>query len=93
MSWTTIGGISDERVDAVASGANVEVTIGSRPNEVGLRKKPTGGAKSVTRLEPPPTPPRYTADGVWRPASPGWGDRPGEPDTRPLPAPTRKTSR
>jgi hypothetical protein len=51
------------------------------------RKKPTGGAKSVMRLEPPPTPPRYTADGVWRPASPGGGDRPGERDTRGLPKP------
>ncbi|WP_143517294.1 hypothetical protein [Pseudonocardia sp. MH-G8] len=48
-------------------------------------KKPTGGAKSVIPLEPPPTRPRYTSDGVWRPASPGWGDRPGERDTRPLP--------
>jgi hypothetical protein len=44
-------------------------------------------------LEPPPTPPRYNADGVWRPASPGWGDRPGERDTRPIPKPTRKARR
>jgi hypothetical protein len=56
-------------------------------------KKPMGGAKSVMPLEPPPTPPRYNADGVWRPASPGWGDRPGERDTRPLPKPTGKARR
>jgi hypothetical protein len=36
MSWTTIGGVSDEQVDAVATGSNVQVTIGSLPNEVGL---------------------------------------------------------
>jgi hypothetical protein len=34
MSWTTIGGVSDEQVDAVATGSNVQVTIGSLPNEV-----------------------------------------------------------
>ena len=56
-------------------------------------KKPMGGPKSVMPLESPPTPPRYNADGVWRPASPGWGDRPGERDTRPLPKPTRKARR
>ncbi|GAA3100883.1 hypothetical protein GCM10010464_75400 [Pseudonocardia yunnanensis] len=36
MSSTTIGGVSDERVDAVATGPKVQVTIGSLPNEVGL---------------------------------------------------------
>jgi hypothetical protein len=36
MSWTTIGGVSDERVDAVATGSNAQVTIGSLPNVVGL---------------------------------------------------------
>jgi hypothetical protein len=36
MSWTTIGGVSDEQVDAVATGSNVQVTVGSLPNEVGL---------------------------------------------------------
>jgi hypothetical protein len=56
-------------------------------------KKPTGGAKSVAPLEPPPAPPRYTADGLWRPASPGWGDRPGAGDTRPLTEPTREARR
>ena len=34
MSWATIGGASDEQVDAVATGSNVQVTIGSLPNEV-----------------------------------------------------------
>ena len=36
MSWTTIGGVSDEQADAVATGSNVQVTIGSLLNEVGL---------------------------------------------------------
>jgi hypothetical protein len=36
MSWATIGGLSDEQADAVATGSNVQVTIGSLPNEVGL---------------------------------------------------------
>jgi hypothetical protein len=36
MSWTTIGGVSDEQVDAVATGSDVQLTIGSLPNEVGL---------------------------------------------------------
>jgi hypothetical protein len=36
MSWTTIGGVSDEQVDAVATGSNVQVTVGSLPNDVGL---------------------------------------------------------
>jgi hypothetical protein len=36
MSWTTIGDVSDEQVDAVATGSNVQVTIGSLPNEVRL---------------------------------------------------------
>jgi hypothetical protein len=36
MSRTTIGGLSDEQVDAVATGSNVQVTIGSLPNEVRL---------------------------------------------------------
>ena len=31
MSWTTIGGLSDEQVDAVATGSDVQVTIGSLP--------------------------------------------------------------
>ena len=35
MSWATIGGLSDEQADAVATGSNVQVTIGSLPNEVG----------------------------------------------------------
>jgi hypothetical protein len=36
MSRATIGGLSDEQVDAVATGSNVQVTIGSLPNEVRL---------------------------------------------------------
>ena len=36
MSRATIGGLSDEQVDAVATGSNVRVTIGSLPNEVRL---------------------------------------------------------
>lgn len=35
MSWATIGGLSDEQADAVATGSNVQVMIGSLPNEVG----------------------------------------------------------
>jgi hypothetical protein len=31
MSWATIGGLSDEQADAVATGSNVQVTIGSLP--------------------------------------------------------------
>ena len=36
MSRATIGGLSDEQVDAVATGSNVQVTIGSLPNQVRL---------------------------------------------------------
>ena len=36
MSWTTIGGVSDEQVDAVATGSNVQVMIGGLPEEVRL---------------------------------------------------------
>lgn len=39
--------------------------------------------RTAAPLEPPPTPLRYADDGTWRPPSPGWGNRPGEPDTRP----------
>lgn len=53
------------------------------------RVKPMGGPKNAAPLEPPPTPPRITAAGVWRPNAPGWSDRPGEPDTRPLPKPRK----
>jgi hypothetical protein len=59
-------------------------------NPMPKRTKPMGGARSTVPLEPPPTPPRVV-NGLWRPASPGWGDRPGEPDTRPRPKPTRRT--
>jgi hypothetical protein len=55
------------------------------------RTKPMGGARNTVPLEPPPAPPRYTADGLWRPNAPGFADRPGEPDTRPLPKPTRRS--
>ena len=34
MSRTTIGGLSDEQVDAVAIGFKVQATIGSLPDEV-----------------------------------------------------------
>jgi hypothetical protein len=36
MSGATIDDVSDEQVDAVATGSKVQVTIGSLPNEVGL---------------------------------------------------------
>jgi hypothetical protein len=29
MSWATIGGVSDEQVDAIATGSNVQVTMGA----------------------------------------------------------------
>lgn len=35
MSRATIGGLSEEQVDAVASWFKVQATIGSLPNEVG----------------------------------------------------------
>lgn len=53
------------------------------------RVKPMGGARNTVPLEPPPTPLRITADGVWRPNAPGFADRPGERDTRPLPKPRK----
>jgi hypothetical protein len=54
------------------------------------RTKPMGGARNTVPLEPPPTPLRVV-DGVWRPNAPGFADRPGERDTRPLPKRTRRT--
>lgn len=65
----------------------------SLPNPMPKRKKPMGGTKAAVPLEPPPPPPRYTADGTWRPNAPGFPDRPGEPDTRPIPQRTRKAAR
>lgn len=55
------------------------------PNPMPKRTK----QKVAVPLEPPPPPPRYTADGTWRPNTPGFADRPGEPDTRPLPQPRK----
>jgi hypothetical protein len=53
------------------------------------RVKPMGGGRNAMPLEPPPTPLRVV-NGVWRPSSPGFGDKPGQPDTRPLPSRGRK---
>jgi hypothetical protein len=36
MSWTTIGGVSDEQVHAIATGSDVQAMVGSVPDEVGL---------------------------------------------------------
>jgi hypothetical protein len=35
MSWATIGGLSEEQVDAVATGSNVQVTMGACPTRFG----------------------------------------------------------
>ena len=56
------------------------------------RIKPMGGARNTVPLEPPPTPLRVVG-GTWRPSAPGWGDRPGEQDTRPLPRRTTGRAR
>jgi hypothetical protein len=40
MSWMTIGGLSDEQVDGVATGSNVQVTIGRLLSEARLMLPP-----------------------------------------------------
>jgi hypothetical protein len=54
------------------------------------RVKPMGGTRNAVPLEPPPTPLRYVDGGVWRPNAPGFADRPGGRDTRPLPRHTTR---
>jgi hypothetical protein len=65
--------------------------MGQLVNPDPKRTKPMGGKRVAVPAEPPPAEHRYTADGVWRPNAPGFADRPGEPDTRPLPKRTRRT--
>jgi hypothetical protein len=43
-----------------------------RPDPVSSRAK-----RSSLNIDPPPTPLRVTASGLWRPNAPGWPDEPG----------------